>query len=128
MKAPLSEHYSLSEKKPQNFLNNNQDNSKSMLVDFNPLKFEETISLSSNSTDKLHSNEQSIPEDINMKKIEKDFRRSANSLATTAFIGSIASSGKLKSTGFDDNNCSSSTASLVGKDTKKVLASSVGVK
>ena len=115
------------DKKPQSLLNIYQDNSKSMLIDFNPSRFEETISLSSNSTDKLHSNEQSIPEAINMKRKEKDFRGSANSLATTAFIGSIASSGKLKSTGFDDHNCFS-TASLVGVDTKKALASSVGVK
>lgn len=59
-----------------------------------------------------------------MKK--KDFRETANSLATTGVLGSMASSGKLKFASFDDHNSNSTTSLLESQ--KKTLASSLGVK
>ena len=46
-----------------------------------------------------------------MKK--KNFRDSGNSLATTAFMNSINSSGKLKLTSFDEHNSPSSISPTI---------------
>lgn len=77
----------------------------------------------SQASEKMCAKEEMLNEEsVNMKK--KNFRESANSLATTGLLGSMASSGKLKFANFDDHN-SSSTASLLNAE-KKTLASSVG--
>lgn len=69
------------------------------------------------------NNGETASENADMKR--KNFRDSGNSLATTAFMTSMTSSGKLKLNSFEEHNFALPNSK---EGESKALASSVGVK